>query len=99
MKDAQECLIKVLRGPPEIHMEILCGSGLSLCVMKQGWPLIVSQGLYLDADTRCWNQQHAEPQAEAIDDFWPEVSSRYSLENPRPMNPDNAQGRVLAEIF
>ena len=59
----------------------------------------MSQGLYLDADTRCWNRQHAEPQAEAIDDFWPEVSSRYSLENPRPMNPDNAQGRVLTEIF
>jgi hypothetical protein len=31
--------------------------------------------------------------------FWQEVSSRYSRENPVPMNPANKQGRVLFEIF
>jgi len=31
--------------------------------------------------------------------FWQEVSSRYSRENPVPMNPANKQERVLFEIF
>jgi hypothetical protein len=36
---------------------------------------------------------------EPPDEFWPDVSMRYSQDNPVPMKPENAQTRVLFEIF
>lgn len=33
------------------------------------------------------------------DDFWPEVSSRHSSENPLLTNPENSPQRVLLEVF
>ncbi len=36
--------------------------------------------------------------ANVDDPFWPDVSSRYALENPSPMNPNNRAGRVITEI-
>jgi hypothetical protein len=59
---------------------------------------ITLQGRYLDPDTRCWSRQLADNRNDEIDDFWPEVSTRYSLEDSTPVNPANTQGRVLLEI-
>jgi hypothetical protein len=61
----------------------------------------MSQIVFLDADTRCWALQIEESQAASAgneDDIWPEVSSRYALENPAPVNPENAPRRVLFEV-
>jgi hypothetical protein len=61
----------------------------------------MSQIVFLDADTRCWARQHEErpaARADNEDDIWPEVSSRYALENPAPVNPENAPRRVLFEV-
>ena len=58
----------------------------------------MSQIVYLDPDTRCWARQCGESQGDDADDVWPEVSSRYSLEDPAPANPENSQRRVLFEV-
>jgi hypothetical protein len=57
----------------------------------------MSQIVFSDPDTRCWARQCGESQDEDFDDIWPEVSSRYALENPAPVNPENAPRRVLLE--
>ena len=36
---------------------------------------------------------------EQIDDFWPEVSGRYSLDHPVMINSENSQVRVLFEAL
>jgi hypothetical protein len=61
---------------------------------------MASQGLSgADADTRGWRRNGGTRQADATGDFWPEVSSRYGLENPAPVKSEPAPGRVLFEIF
>jgi hypothetical protein len=34
-----------------------------------------------------------------VDDYWPDVSSRYALERPQIVNPANSLRRVLFETF
>ena len=80
-------------------MEILCGFGLSLPPMKGDWLKKMSHYPVLDAETRCWSREVVEQDNEPIDAYWPEVSTRYSRENPAPIKPENAQERVLSEIF
>ncbi|HWY60578.1 MAG TPA: hypothetical protein VNW15_01625 [Rhizomicrobium sp.] len=61
----------------------------------------MSQIVFLDADTRCWARRIEESQTSSADkeaDVWPEVSSDYALENPAPVNPENAPRRVLFEV-
>ena len=52
----------------------------------------------MDPDARSWLRNGGKLVAGEGDDFWPEVSTRYSRENPTPENPENAQGRVLLEV-
>jgi hypothetical protein len=58
----------------------------------------MSRIIHLDPDTRCWARQCGESQGEEYDSVWPEVSTKYSLENPAPVNPENSLRRVLFEI-
>jgi hypothetical protein len=58
----------------------------------------MSQIIHLDPDTRCWIRECGESQGDDADDVWPEVSSRYSLENQAPVNSENSQRRVLFEV-
>ena len=82
----------------KIHMEILCALGLSIAAMEMSIAQSASNVIRLDADARAWTRHSDQAPADGDDSFWPEVSSRYALENPMPMNPDNRAGRVLAEI-
>ena len=60
---------------------------------------MASQGLSgADADTRGWRRNSGTRTTDSGDDFWPEVSSRYGLENPSPMKSENVPVRVLFEI-
>ena len=57
-----------------------------------------SKVVRLDTGARAGKRHNGKVPAEVDDPFWPEVSSRYALENPTPMNPDNRAGRVVGEI-
>jgi hypothetical protein len=58
----------------------------------------MSQLVFMDPQARCWARQGGENRADQADDVWPEVSSRYALDNPAPLNPQNAPRRVLFEV-
>jgi hypothetical protein len=63
------------------------------------WMHMASQGLCgADADSRAWRRRLKPHNDNLDDDFWPEVSTRYSREKPVLANPDNAPGRVFLEI-
>jgi len=80
-------------------MEVLCGPGLLLPAMVLKLVQMAAQGLSgADADTRGWHRNGGTWPVSATDDYWPEVSGRYGLENPSPMKSENAAGRVLFEI-
>jgi hypothetical protein len=97
---AKEGLRKVLCGPPEIHMEILCGSVLSLTAMSAAGARSMRNSRSVDIIVGGHGGSKRAGRADEMgSDFWQEVSSRYSRENPVPMNPANKQGRVLFEIF
>jgi hypothetical protein len=79
-------------------MEILCGFGLPLPA-RQDWSRAMSQRAFLDPDARCWARQSGESQADEADDVWPEVSSKYSLDDSTIANPENSPRRVLSEAI
>jgi hypothetical protein len=58
----------------------------------------MSQLVFIDRQTRCWARQGGESRADQADDVWPEVSSRYALDNTAPVNPQNTPRRVLFEV-
>ena len=66
--------------------------------MKLSTSHSTSKVIQLDTDARAWKRHSGQMPTDADGSFWPDVSSRYALENPTPMNPDNRAGRVLAEI-
>jgi len=83
----------------QIHMEVLCSSGLSLPAMTLKLVQMASQGLSgADADTRAWRRNSGTRPSDGNDDFWPEVPTRYAREHPIPMKPANAMERVLFKI-
>jgi hypothetical protein len=75
-------------------MEILCGCGLSLAARQDG-SQAMSPGAFSNSDMRRWSRLYEENQAD--DDVWPEVSSKYSLDDSAVPNPDNSPRRVLSE--
>jgi hypothetical protein len=77
-------------------MEFLCALAISVAAMVSG--VHTSNVIQLDAASRIRRARAREIPRNCDEPFWPEISSRYSLENPLPLNPDNSAKRALTEI-
>jgi hypothetical protein len=79
-------------------MEFLCGQGLCSGMMQSRAPVFLQE---LPPSPVLSRRRHkaVTQDNEPPDDVWPDVSMRQSQDNSAPMNPENAQGRVLFEIF
>ena len=59
----------------------------------------MAQVIELNFERRHWTRRNSPRPRERDDDIWPEVSTGYSTANPIPVNPQNAQARVLFEVL
>jgi hypothetical protein len=81
------------------HMDFLCGLELSLsvmrtvgsCAMRRGHRVVMMSGE---------SHMRASETGDAVSGgFWPEVSSRYSQEDPAQLRRENSSGRVFLEVL